>query len=306
MIRSTLELLLASVLWGFGFIATVWALESFSAPMIIAARFIIAFGLSALTFIVLWSTFKDRFDREEFKLSFIPGALLAALLLLQTVGLEYTTATKSAFLTCLYAVMTPVAITIMGKVNFHLSLWLWAALALLGVGFIVEFEVAGFNFGDMLTVGCALGATFHFLVIGNIAHKIHHPFVFNVYQSFWAGVVALTVLPFWHSKAIQWPITGKANLGLLALAVLSTFIAFAIQIRAQKKLSETHVSLLCLLESPFALVFALFFLAEEPSGYQLIGCALIFISAAAATFYEAKKHKVKISQTHALYASSDQ
>lgn len=292
MIRPTLELILAAILWGFGFIATVWALQSFSAPGIIAARFLIAFVASVLTFAIMWKHFRTRIQWREFQLSIIPGVLLSALLLLQTAGLEYTTATKSAFLTCLYAVMTPVAITIMGKVNFHFSLWFWAALAVLGVGFIVEFEIVGFNFGDLLTLFCALGATIHFLVIGKIAGEIRHPFVFNVYQSFWAGIAAMLLLPLWHTQTIQFPITGQAWMGLIALAMFSTFIAFAIQIRAQKSLSETHVSLLCLLESPFALVFALIFLAEEPSGFQLIGCALIFISATAATFFEAKRTKL--------------
>lgn len=251
--------------------------------------------LATVFFGIFWSKYKSRFRWHEFQLSFVPGLLLAFLLLLQTIGLEFTTATKSAFLTSLYAVMTPLLIVTFGVINFHKSLWLWILISMIGVGFMVDFELDGFNQGDVLTIIGALMAALHFVIIGRIANKITYPFIFNFYQCLWAALTAVICLCIWQKPMIIGAVSDQALLGLGSLALFSTFIAFAIQLRAQKNLSETHASLLCLLEAPVSLIFAVTLLSEEPSLFQYIGCALIFTSAFLATLFETYANRKVVS-----------
>jgi drug/metabolite transporter (DMT)-like permease len=73
---------------------------------------------------------------------------------------------------------------------------------------------------------------------------------------------------------------------MLALGLGSTVIAFYLQIRGQARLSPTVGSILCLLESPFAMIFAILLLSQMPTGLEYIGAAFIFIAAAGASLKE--------------------
>jgi drug/metabolite transporter (DMT)-like permease len=77
-----------------------------------------------------------------------------------------------------------------------------------------------------------------------------------------------------------------AIIGLLSLTFGSTLIAFALQVRAQRVLSPSIASLIFLLESPFALIFAIYFLNESMTDLQATGALLIFFSAVGATLAE--------------------
>ena len=48
--QATLELLFAGVLWGFGFIAAKWALQSWNAVEITSLRFLLAFLIGLIFF----------------------------------------------------------------------------------------------------------------------------------------------------------------------------------------------------------------------------------------------------------------
>jgi drug/metabolite transporter (DMT)-like permease len=81
----------------------------------------------------------------------------------------------------------------------------------------------------------------------------------------------------------------KAVIGLLSLSLGSTTLAFYLQVRAQAHLSATVSSLLFLLESPFALIFAFLLLGESLSTMEAIGAFLIFTAAVLASLREARQ-----------------
>jgi drug/metabolite transporter (DMT)-like permease len=249
-----------------------------------------------------------------------PGFLVAGTVMLQTWGLQYTTATKSGFLTCLYVLIVPLLEAVTGRQKLQLRTLICAALALIGVGFMTGLDQAlGFsqpaanispellakmrlNWGDVLTLGCALAASGHIIAVGRSVEKARQltgqeldSFRFNVHQSIWAGLPLLALtLPIFGvnvsplgDQAHAWPLASawaagwKPIAGLLMLAIGSTLIAFALQVRAQKSLNPSLASLIFLLESPFAAIFAFWLLGETLGGPQLFGAALIMGSVAA-------------------------
>ncbi len=286
--RATFELVVAASFWGFGFIATVWALEVLEPGEVTFMRFFLA-GCVGLPFIL------GKDVRRAFKLnlrmSFIPALLLTSTLLFQTWGLRYTTATKSGFITTLYVVMVPMIEALLTRKRIAPILWLCVAVALLGTGLIVNIGAGELNQGDFLTFICAILAAGQIYWIGGLTHRIRFPFAFNILQAVWAMVLCIPLVHFagLSAKLTQvnhWSI--HSILGLLSLAVGSTVIAFYLQVRAQANLSRTVSSLLFLLESPFAMFFSVLLLNEKLSGLQLIGALLIFISAFSATISEAR------------------
>jgi drug/metabolite transporter (DMT)-like permease len=305
-VTAILELTLAGAFWGFGFIAAVWTLRAMGPLAATGWRFAIAAGVGTLIILVRpelrrWVTW------EQFRLAALPGFFISATLILQTWGLLYTTATKSAFLTTLYVLMVPfLEMMILRRRIPHLH-YVYALLAMVGVALICDLpgelmgttasstdqlEAHRWNFGDLLTLFCAVAASLHIIWFGVIAKKIGSAFTFNNFQSVWAGAVPM-VLALMYEPAPNLSWENNSWIGLLMLALGSTLIAFALQVRAQKKISPSVASLLFLLESPFSTLFAVYFLAESLRTVQWMGAALILLAAALSVIFTQESEEVE-------------
>ena len=280
------ELLFATVIWGFGFTATIWALESVDP---ISLNFL-RFGLAALIGLgISWIAPRLRQDItwEQFKLAFIPGLLIGLAIALQTWGLVFTTATNSGFITTLYVVIVPICELLILRRRIHILHSLWVMLALAGTALIVNLELANINKGDVLTLICAFFAALQIIAIGAIYKSIKSSFVFNTFQSFWAALISLPL--FFFVEEVRWSApSALALLGLFSLTIGSSLLAFALQIRAQKVLSPSLSSLIFLLESPFAVVFAVLLLNESLTTFKIIGALVIIAAALGATVTETR------------------
>ena len=279
-LQSVFELLIAASLWGFGFIAAIWTLESFQPITSIVARF----GLATLIgFAITWiiPSLRTRVHKSDLILSILPGFFLFATLWLQTWGLQHTSATKSSFITCLYVLIVPVIEWVFIHKKLPWIHWVCVSLALVGTALMVHLNIDEWNFGDSLTLGCSLMAALHILSIGWISQKVRSTFHLNIFQTAVAGIFALIAWSF-SSESFPTQLTSNALIGLLMLSCGSTLIAFTLQIRAQKKISSSLASLIFLLESPFAMFFAFVLLQEQISGMQFSGAILILASCALA------------------------
>lgn len=282
--KALLELLFAAVIWGFGFVATVWALRDFSVTGFMVLRFSIAFFVGELIRVLIMK--RSFWDVTDFKISMGAGLLMASFIVPQTVGLLFTTATNSGFLTIMYVVIVPI-------LSFHrrhpVSVYALAALAFFGAWLLMNAVTFEINKGDLWTLACALGASFHILYLGRFAPRVHDSFRFNNYQSFWC---LLAVTPF-IAMDPQFKVSSDQVLpwlGLLSTAIGSTLIGFMIQIRAQKVLSETTAAQFFLLESPFALLFGILLLGESISWIQGVGALLILLSSYLTLKIESRSH----------------
>lgn len=315
---ASVELVLAGALWGFGFIATVWALKVMGPLMVISLRFLIATVIGGIV-IILIPRLREQASRQQFWLAAVPGFLLMLTLVLQTWGLQYTTATKSGFITTLYVLMVPFLERFWLKLKLPRFHMIYVGIGLVGVALICDFNSVirsviwgssdaistaistpnetldvnskiaqqSWNFGDLLTFACAIAASFQIVWFAWIHDRIKSPFVFNIYQSIWA-----TIIPLAFALLIEpWPdftrllgtsgsgLVSRPLIGLLMLAIGSTLIAFALQVKAQKSISPSMASLLFLLESPFATLFAIYFLSESLKTDQWVGAGLILAAA---------------------------
>jgi drug/metabolite transporter (DMT)-like permease len=276
------ELFLAAAIWGFGFVATIFALREYTAIEVNAWRFLIAWLCGEALYFFIRKKFNNTKNspknwRLDLKLALMGGLLLTGMFLPQTIGLNSTSAAKSSFITSLYVVLVPLFSVLLLNEKFLVIDFIIAGVALFGALALVEFNIQGVQPGDLWTLLCAVIATFHILYIGKVSSKISDPLRFNNFQSM---VCLFATLPFLffqeHIKIISHaPI---AIFGLLFIALGSSVIAFTIQVRAQKVLSPTTASMLFLLESPFALFFGMLLLSEKLSLIQLFG-ALVILAA---------------------------
>ena len=288
--QAVLELVFAGSLWGFGFIATQWALVTWSPQGVLTLRFVGAVILGEILHTFFRQQKASSADRwHDFKLAIPAGLLLGASLLLQTIGLQYTTASKSGFITTLYVIIVPALNFILFKKRFSPWILAFASVACLGAYLLMNLEVsvvsAQVNEGDLWTLACAVFAAAHIIYIGQVTKKVKNPFRLNNFQSLWALMIILPMF-LWNPQFQTGGITAQSLWGVLILAAACSVLAFFIQVRAQKVLSDTTASMIFLLESPYAFFFAYLLMDDTLAKTQVLGAVLIVISAVATVLLE--------------------
>ena len=278
---AIVELTTAGIIWGASFTMVRWALADFSASTLLFWRLLLAFVAGeAIHYFTNRKLFRSSFS--DSKLSMPAGIFLGLSLIFQTYALNYTTATNSGFITSLYVVLIPILGALFFKQSFKAHHVLLSLLAFAGMGFLLNLESLEIRRGELLTLVAAFTAAFQIILVGRAARHAKSAFRFNTYQTFWSLAV---IIPFLvlevRIKALQvWPtnISQRSLLAMLGLAVFVSLLAFYLQIRAQRVLSTTTSSMLCLLEGPFAFFFAAIFLSESLNGYQFFGASIILLS----------------------------
>ncbi|MBS1971817.1 MAG: DMT family transporter [Bdellovibrionales bacterium] len=282
--RAIRDLIIATLLWGFGFVATVWALRAYSPVEILIYRF----GLAAIFgVLILFVLTKGRvpWSGSEMRLAAPAGFLLAVMQLTQAQGLLTTTATKSGFITSLYVVLIPLIEILFLKKRSSLQIYFFSFLALAGTFLLAGGHYEALAIGDLWTFACAVLAAIHIIYIGKVAPGIADAFRFNVLQSI---VAAVALLPFLLTQPkIALPTSDLLpNLGILSLIFGSSLLAFFLQVRAQRHLPNSMASMVSLLESPFAAGFGILLLAETLGSVQISGAVLILLSSASSIVFD--------------------
>ncbi|MBS4034080.1 MAG: DMT family transporter, partial [Ignavibacterium sp.] len=277
-------LLLNALIWGGTFVIVKSALTDSSPMMFVAVRFTIA------TLILLPFAYKS-FSGVN-KRSLIDGFNLGILLFLgfvfQTVGLKYTTATKSAFITGTFVVFIPIFQTIIEKRFPSRANIAGILFVILGIIFLsskgesvfdIFYEIgASFNFGDFLTLLCAVFYALYIVYLDIISHR--NEFKYLTFSQIAVTAVLGYVASFTFSalelESIQFHLTDNLLLALAYTSILATVITLLLQTKYQKEVTPTRAGLIFSLEPIFAAVFAYIILTEMLSYLGIIGCIFIF------------------------------
>lgn len=287
--RAVLELFIAGMLWGISFTFVKWALVDFKPTTIVFWRFLFAIIIAEVLYFL--------FDREgfkkthsDYKIAILSGVGLGGSLILQTIGLQTTSATNSSFITSLYVVIIPFANYFVVKSKVHWYHFAFSGIAFLGMGLLLDLPTNGFTLhsGDLFTISVAFTSALHLMAVAHAAPKIKSGFRFNTAQTFWALVLVLPFLIF-DTTSKDIPLIPEIThissiLSILGLTLFVTLGAFYLQVRAQRVLSTTTASMLCLLEAPYSFLFASALLNEKLTPIQLVG-AIIILSISALTVY---------------------
>jgi len=268
---ADISLLLVAIIWGGGFIAVKDSLDVLTPYYQMALRFSIS---TLLMYIVFYNKVK-KINKNQFKHGAIIGVFLFLGFAFQTVGIKYTTAGKSAFLTAVYVVLVPFLQWIIIKRKPDNYSIVGAVICLLGISFLTLQGGFSLNYGDGLTLICAFAFAGQILAIGKYV-ELDDPLILTIVQLGVAAVLSLIV------ALVFEPIPTHMNLraisSILYLAVFSTTLAFLVQNIAQKYTSSTHAAIILSLESFFGAVFSVFFFNEIFNIAMIAGCILIFIA----------------------------
>lgn len=266
-------LILVTVIWGGGFVASDMALESMKPFQIMMVRFLLAS--------VLMGVISRGQRKSEEKLKDRAGAIKAGVLMgvtlfmgfaFQIIGLQYTTPSKNAFLTALNVVIVPFIAFVILKKKIGAKGIIGAVMSVLGVALLSlngDFTV---SLGDGLTLLCAVGFAFQIFFTSEFVKK-YPASVLNMVQMFTAFVLSASSLMIFGENDFH--VTTQGWLSVLYLGVVSTTICYLLQTACQKYIDETKAAIILSMESVFGTIFSIMILHEVVTIRMIIGCAVI-------------------------------
>lgn len=269
-------LFMIAAIWGGGFPITKIALNYGTSPnAILAVRFLAA---SFLLFLYLCYK-KEKIGTSEMKLGLFTGIFLSLGFSFQTVGLSYTTASKNAFLTGTYVVLTPFLAWLFTKKMPRKQIYFSCFLSLSGI-FLLSWSGENFSmqFGDVLSLLCAV---FYAIQISYMSAKIgnKNPLHVNFFQMLSAGILTLFYnIILEEGSIVSFPENKVQLFSVGFLVIFNTLLAYSAQTIAQKYVESSIVCLILSTEILFGAFISFLFLGEHLSIQTLLGGFLMFLS----------------------------
>lgn len=278
-----LLLVLVTIVWGSSFVVLKDTLSTLGNGhftfFILAVRFLIAGIVLAL---VCWKkliTIK--------KSTFIKGLILGVILFgaygIQTVGLNYTTASKNAFLTAVYVVLVPFLSWIFLSKKPTLRNYVAALMCLVGIALVAvvgKDEHGSMEFlGDLLSLFSGVFYAFQIIYISKHAEK-EDAIQLLIVELFTVAIICtgITSIVEFPTHYQEFSLPDGAIWKILYLALACTLFAQFGQMVAQKYTPPMSVALIFSLEAVFGVVFELLSGTANLTPYIVIGFIVIFIA----------------------------
>lgn len=270
-------LLLVAIIWGFAFVAQRSGMEAMGPFAYGAARFALG-ALSLVPVLIVQrrgaatTGAQPRMSLKARVLwSVIVGVVLFTAASLQQIGLVHTTAGNAGFITCLYVVLVPIFGIFLGRATGRRT-WIGAALALVGL-YILSIG-AGFTFapGDLLEFMGAFFWAAHILVIAKAVSHVD-AVELSIGQFATCSVLSLVAALMFEPNAFAG--TRAALIPILYGGLMSTGVAYTLQVVAQRKAHPAHASIILSMEALFAAVGGVLFLHEPVTARLLAGGSLM-------------------------------
>ncbi len=191
---------------------------------------------------------------------------------LQQVGLQYTTVGKAGFITACYIVIVPVCGIFLHK-KIGGKVWIAVALSLAGLYLLCITEKLSIGKGDILVFLCALVFTMHILVIDYFSPRTDGVKM-SCIQFFVCGLLSL--IPMFALETPEMGAVVKSWGPILYAGVLSSGVAYTLQIVGQKDVNPAIASLILSLESCFSVLAGWLLLGQRLSAREAAGCILMF------------------------------
>lgn len=287
-IRHSLLLLLAALIWGTTFVAQSIAARSISPFTYNFCRFYV--GAIVLLPVAVLVGKRDPLAPnytgipipgmrpKESRLRDVRTCGIACGVLLflaggfQQAGLEYTTAGKSGFITALYIILVPVFGLFLHK-KCPPVVWISVVLAVIGFYLLSVKEGFSVNRGDLLTLCSSSLFAMHILTVDHFIPRVN-----GIQLSCIQFIVAGT-LSFFPAFLLETPSVSsivQCIWPILYAGILSSGVAYTLQIVGQRGLNPTLASLLMSLESVISAISGWIVLGDSMSPKELFGCALVF------------------------------
>ena len=280
-LRGSLILLVASVIWGFAFVAQSEGMNSVGPFTFQASRMLLAFVVLCPAAAVVHAVRKKKNGTVQhafFAPRLIVSAVISGVLLFiassfQQVGMLYTSVGHAGFLTALYLLMVPILLGLFFRKKVPVRIWICVVIALVGLWLLcMTSEGFSMGLGDVLMLGAALFFSFQIMSLDMLS-KSFDGVQYSAIQMLTAGLLSLVCTFIFETPTIEG--IGAAALPIAYAGIMSCGVAYTFQIIGQKHTHPTVASIIMSLEGVFAVLGGALMLAQMPTTYEFIGCALM-------------------------------
>ena len=265
--KADFILLFITLLWG-GTFSTMKDIISDVEPFTFV---VIRFVLAIIFFLIIFNK-KIKIDKMTLIYGLILGLFYTVGFQFQVIGLKYTTASKSAFITGLSVIFTPIFQMAVEKkwINF----WQIVGVIFSGIGlYIITDPNAGtINHGDLLTIFSSMSFAVYIVFIGRFAKKA------NVNGLVIVQFVTMLVLTLPFALAyghINFEINTKFVSIMLYVSLLATVVCTYLHTKYQRETTATRAAIIFTFEPIFAVLIASIFYGEVITTTLLTGGILI-------------------------------
>ena len=291
-IRNSLILLLTATIWGTAFVAQSVGMEHVEAFTFTFARSIVG-GIvlipciwflrwlkgrekkASVTSDVASGAGKPLITKVEWMGGICCGLALCVASNFQQIGIAYTTVGKAGFITALYVVIVPI-LGLFFKRRVSFVVWICVVLSVIGLYLLCMTEGSlTLAYGDLLVLICAILFSVHIMVIDHFSPQ-GDGVVMSCIQFFVCGIVSGIIMLFVETPSIENIMA--AAMPILYAGVLSSGVAYTLQIVGQKDMNPTIASLILCLESVVSALAGWLILHEALTTRELLGCVLMFVA----------------------------
>ncbi len=274
-LRGMLMLLTAAFIWGTTFVAQAVGMDEIGPFTYAASRFLLGF----ISLLIVWGAFHSQreFARRKgkynsgWKAGMLAGLIMFIASSMQQVALLYTTAGKTAFITCLYIIFVPMFAVLLHR-KIQAENWAGAILAIIGLFLLAVHGDVMLSFGDGLVLISSFFWTAHILFIDHFAGEVD---VIELSASQIGICMILSTLMAFVFEDPTWPSIRQSSLAILYGGIMSAGVAFTLQIVGQKYAEPAHAAILMSFEAIFGALASWILLDEIMSGREIFGCVLM-------------------------------
>lgn len=289
-------LTLCAVIWGSSFVAQTTGAEYVGPFTFIAMRSLLG-AVALLPVIAGINVYKKKSQKENYKKitadnkkTLLKGGAACGVVLcvascLQQLGIDGGTEPgKAAFITALYILLVPIFSLFLGK-KIRPLIWPCVIASIAALYLLCVKEGGQIQGSDFYVLACAFSYTVHILVIDKVSPKVDGVMLSAV-QFLVAGLLAMIPMFLFEEVSIEHLI--KAAPSIAYSGIMSSGVAYTLQILGQQRTEPTIATMIMSLESVFGVLTAMVVLHQVPTAREGIGCILMFAAIIVAQLPEKK------------------
>lgn len=265
-VAATIALIIVTAMWGSTFVMMKDAIERQPVMDFLFTRFSIA----AICMVAVRPQALRGMTRRQAGYGVLLGLALGGGYIVQTFGLERTSAAVSGFITGMFVVFTPLIGAVILRKRIGPTTWAAVAVATAGLA-LISLRGWAIGNGELLTLMCALLFAVHIIGLGEWST------VESAYRLATVQVATVAVLcgavsvPTGYSAPPDLTVWGAA----VFTALFATAFAFIVQTWSQSLMPPTRAAIIMTMEPVFAGLFAVWLGGEILSLRTLMGGALV-------------------------------
>lgn len=264
--RAEIVLFAVTFIWGSTFVVVKLVSADISPSLFVTLRF----GIGALLFTLFLVKQINQISKETVQSGILLGTMLGIGIVIQNYGIYITTASKSAFITGLMVIFTPIAQLIIERQLPKLGNIIGIIIVTVGL-YLLTSPSGGINIGDLLVLSSA--AIFGvYIVFLDIHSKNKNPIHLSFIQVTMTALTAAMTVPF---EEIQISSSNRLLASLLYMGIFAAVLTTYSQTRFQQDTTPTRAVIIFTIEPVIAAVLAYFLLGEVLGTVGIIGGALI-------------------------------